>query len=255
MTATPIRLALFAAAVLAAGAACAGDPVSPGAGPAPETPRNQFDFNLLPTTPAGLTDDPGALLSPRFSDRSLDAVSPRRRGLLSLDWQHALTDVQSLGVSAQYGDYGYGDIETPSAGSARAAAVSWSALFGSDARLSGQLFLGDESAREPGTGLLPRRYYGLLLEGRYMLGREHAPFASLRWQRSDIDNGNGNGNGDSSSDWRRESESRFAAGWNWQIRSDWDVRAEASYRFLEDAPEITETDRARFGVSTQYGFR
>jgi hypothetical protein len=250
MTATPIRLALFAAAVLAAGVACAGDPVSPGAGPTPETPRNQFDFNLLPTTPVGLTDGPGALLSPRFSDRSLDAVSPRRRGLLSLDWQHALTDAQSLGVSAQYGDYGYGDIETPSAGSARAAALSWSALLGGDARLSGQLFLGDESARESATGLLPRRYYGLLLEGRYALGREHAPFASLRWQRSDIDNGDS-----STSDWRRESESRFAAGWNWQIRSDWGLRAEASYRFLEDAPEVTDADRTRFGVSTQYGFR
>lgn len=250
MTATPIRLALFAAAVLAAGVARAGDPVAPGAGPTPETPRNQFDFNLLPTTPAGLADDPGALLAPRFSDRSLDAASPRRRGLLSLDWQHALTDAQSLGVSAQYGDYGYGDIETPSAGSARAAAVSWRTLFGSDAHLSGQLFLGDESAREPGTGLLPRRYYGLLLEGRYMLGREHAPFASLRWQRSDIDNGDS-----SSSEWRHESESRFAAGWNWQIRADWALRAEASYRVREDAPELTETDRARFGVSTQYGFR
>lgn len=252
MTAASIRLALFAAAVLAAGVVRAGDSVLPGGtGPAPEAARDQFDFSLLPVAPAGLADDSSALLAPRFSDRSLDAVSPRRRGLLSLDWQHALTDAQLLGVSAQYGDYGYGDIETPSAGSARAAAVSWSALFGSDARLSGQLFLGDENAREPGTGLLPRRYYGLLLEGRYMLGREHAPFASLRWQRSDIDNGNG----DSSSDWRRESESRFAAGWNWQIRSDWDVRAEASYRFLEDAPELTDTDRTRFGVSTQYGFR
>jgi hypothetical protein len=239
---------LFVAAVLVAGAART-DGFAPGNGSGPEPSKDRRDFSLLPDASVGTGDDSTALLAPRFSDRSLDAASPRRRGLLSLDWQHAVTDAQSWGMSAQYGDYGYGDAEAPSAGSARAAAVSWSTLLGSDARVSGQLFLGDESAREPAAGLLPRRYYGLLLEGRYALGREHAPFASLRWQRSDIENG------DSISDWRRESESRFAAGWNWQIRGDWDLRAEASYRFLEDSQEPIETDRTRFGVSTRYGFR
>lgn len=250
MSVAPVRIVLVVAAVLAAGGARADDSLlTAGAGSGPGVSKDSLDFSLLPGTAAWLGEDSAALLAPRFSDRSLDADSPRRRGLLSLDWQHALTDAQSFGVSAQYSDYGYGDAETPSAGSGRAAAVSWMALVGSDARVSGQLFLGDESASEPSAGLLPRRYYGLLLEGRYVLGREHAPFASLRWQRSDIDNG------DIASDWHRESESRFAAGWNWQIRSDWDLRAEASYRFLEDVPELTDTDRARFGVSTRYGFR
>ena len=252
MAVARFRIVLLVAAVLAVGGVRADDVALPGGGvfgPEREPSSNRFGFSLVPDSSASLTDDSESLLAPRFSDRSLDAVSPRRRGLLSLDWQHALTDAQSLGVSAQYSDYGYGDIESPSAASARAAAVSWSALLGSDTRVSGQLFLGDESVRESDPGLLPRRYYGLLLEGRYALGRQHAPFASLRWQRSDIDNA------DFTADWRRESESRFAAGWNWQIRSDWDLRAEASYRFLEDAPELIETDRTRFGVSTRYGFR
>lgn len=251
MPVTAVRLVVLAVAVVAAGLARAEDLRLYGETAAEaDTPRDRLDIGLSPDSGSGLFDDGATLLAPRWSDRSLDAASPRRRGLLALDWQHALSEVQSLSLSARYGDYGYGDADVPSAGSGRAAALSWSALLGSDARVSGRLFLGDESVQEPGTGLLPRRYYGLLLEGRYAVARDHTPFASLRWQRSDIDNGD-----HGITDWRRESESRLAAGWSWQIRSDWDLRAEASYRFLEDSPDLLDADRARFGVSTRYGFR
>jgi hypothetical protein len=239
---------LLAGSALAGGAvAQAAEPAVPLLAPHPgiftdaaaEAPALRLDIDSAASDP---------LLAPRLSDRSLDARSPRRAGVLGIEWQHTLNASQWLTVSARYGDYAWGEADT-SAGTGTAAALGWSTLLGSETRMSGRVFLGDETIREPGPGLAPRRYYGLLLEGRYAFGREHAPFASLRWQRSDVEAT------DPLSAMHRESESRFAAGWSWQPRPDWDVRAEASYRFAEDLPDWIETDRARFGLSTRYGFR
>ena len=87
----------------------------------------------------------------------------------------------------------------------------------------------------------------------YGLWRDHAPFASLLWQRSNVEAPDNAGLVGVSL--RRENFSRFAAGWNWQVNPSWDVRAEANYRLADDSAEAGEFDRTQLYFSTRYGFR
>ncbi len=123
--------------------------------------------------------------------------------------------------------------------SGTAASLSWSKLFGGESRVIGRLYAGDEDAKERSNGYTDRRYFGLHVEGHYSVWRDHAPFASLKWQRSNVEmQGN---NGTTNSLLRRESVSLFGAGWNWQVSPSWDVRAEANYRLIDDGAEAVET--------------
>ena len=174
---------------------------------------------------------------------------------LAIQWQHSLNAANLLTLDARYGDSQYNDPELPGA-SGTAASLSWSTLFGSDSRVVGRLYTGDEEMKERAngnTGNTDRRYYGLHLEGRYGLWRDHAPFASLNWQR-----GNAEAQGSpalTGSLLKRENFSNFAAGWNWQVSPSWDVRAEANYRLADDSVEAVEPDRTQLYFSTRYGFR
>jgi hypothetical protein len=85
------------------------------------------------------------------------------------------------------------------------------------------------------------------------LWRDHAPFASLTWQRSNVET-QGN-TGTANSLLRRESFSHLGAGWNWQVSPSWDVRAEANYLLVDDSAEAVEFDRTQLYFSTHYGFR
>lgn len=184
---------------------------------------------------------------------------------LAIEWQHSLNAANLLTLNARYGD-SYSDQELPgpfdrlragsTTGSAQAASgttatLSWSTLFGGESRLSGRLYVGDEEAKLAANG--DRRYFGMQLEGRYGLWRDHAPFASLLWQRSNHEAPDNTGLAGASL--RRENFSRFAAGWNWQVSRGWDVRAEANYRLADDSAEAGEFDRTQLYFSTRYGFR
>ena len=176
---------------------------------------------------------------------------------LAIEWQHSMNAANSLTLSARR-DSLYSDPELPGpstssgqASSGTTATLSWSSLFGAESRVSGRLYAGDEEAKASSNG--ERRYFGMHLEGRYGLWRDHAPFASLLWQRSNtgiLDN-----TGSTGSLYRRENFSRFAAGWNWQVSPSWDVRAEANYRLADDSAEAGEFDRTQLYFSTRYGFR
>lgn len=170
--------------------------------------------------------------------------------VLSIEWQHSLNPANLLTLSARYGDSFSSDTEN-SAASGTSAVLSWNSLLGSDSRLSGKLYIGDEETRLRVNG--ERRYVGMQLEGRYSLWRDHTPFASLRWQRNQydvVDNV-----GATTGSLRYENSSRLAAGWNWQVSPGWDMRAEANYRIGEEGVDLTDSDRTQVYFSTHYGFR
>ena len=171
---------------------------------------------------------------------------------LTIEWQHSMNASNFMTLSARRGDSMYTDTE--SAGSSgTAATLSWSSLFGGESRIIGRLYAGDESAKERSNGNADRRYFGLQVEGRYNLWRDHAPFASLKWQRSNYDmSGSAATAGPLL---RSDSSSRLGAGWNWQVSPSWDVRAEASYRLADDSADAAESDRTQLYFSSRYGFR
>lgn len=171
---------------------------------------------------------------------------------LAIEWQHSLSATNLLTVGARYGDSLYSD-PTLAGASGTAANVSWSTLFGGESRVIGRLYAGDEEAKERTNGNADHRYYGLHLEGRYELWRDHTPFASLKWQRNNYESQDNTGL--TGSPFRRESFSRFAAGWNWQVSPSWDVRAEANYRLTDDSVDAVESDRTQLHFRTRYGFR
>jgi len=198
---------------------------------------------------------------------------------LAIEWQHSMNAANSLTLSARrnslYSDPTVMDggiagreavsergfIRWTNAGavfrpelpgvSGTTATLSWSSLLGSESHVSGRLYAGDEEAKASSNG--DRRYFGMHLEGRYGLWRDHAPFASLLWQRSNTEIPDNTGSAGSL--YRRENFSRFAAGWNWQVSPSWDVRAEANYRLADDSTEASEFDRTQLYFSTRYGFR
>lgn len=187
----------------------------------------------------------------RQEQHMVDAHRSLFVNVLAIEWQHSLNAANLLTLSARYGDSLSNDTEI-SAASSTSAVLSWNTLLGSESRLSGRLYIGDEEAKLRAIG--ERRYYGMLLEGRYSLWRDHTPFASLRWQRSQYD-ALDSGALIAGSLLRYESSSRFTAGWNWQVSPGWDMRAEANYRLGDDGLDAPDSDRTQLYFSTHYGFR
>jgi hypothetical protein len=191
---------------------------------------------------------------------SLDSRRSMVTNALAIEWQHSMNASNMLTLSARRGDSLYSDAVLPGpsprsgpASSDTAATLSWSSLFGGESRVIGQFYAGDEDTRERGNGNTDRRYFGLLVEGRYGLWRDHAPFASFKWQRSQSEMLSDNGA--VISPLRREDYSHFGAGWNWRVSPSWDIRAEAHYLLADDSAEAAELDRTQFYFSTRYGFR
>lgn len=187
---------------------------------------------------------------PLRQEQHIEARRSLLVNVLAIEWQHSLNAANFLTLSARYGDSLSSDTEV-SAASGTSAVLSWNSLLSTESRLSGRLYVGDEESKRRTNG--ERRYFGMHLEGRYSLWRDHTPFASLRWQRAQYDvQDNGLGSG---SLLRYESSSRLAAGWNWQLSPGWDMRAEANYRLGDEGLDATDSDRTQLYFSTHYGFR
>lgn len=168
---------------------------------------------------------------------------------LAIEWQHSMNAANLFTLSARYGDSLSTDSELQNV-AGKTATLSWNSLFGSESRVSGRFYVGDEEAQAGMNS--ERRYFGMHVEGRYGLWRDHTPFASLRWQRNQYEMDNAAPNG---SLLRHDSFSRLAAGWNWQVTPGWDMRAEANYRLSDDSVDAADFDRTQLYFSTHYGFR
>ena len=217
---------------------------------------------------------------PIYHDRAVLAQEGNRQfDALGLEWRRRLSGDHQLSFTAQFGDSAYlGQLGQSSRDTTSAVAqLAWTSEFGGAARprIIGGVFLGNETAKERDLGWSGRKYYGFTLESRFTAFQTHTPFAAFQLARSDYDGTAADGAGvgttyypgvtagygypgsgsSLASSYRRDDYSRLAAGWNWQIRPNWGLRAEAYYSLNSSGLPIYDYDRSQIFFSTRYDFR
>jgi len=92
---------------------------------------------------------------------------------------------------------------------------------------------------------------GVTLGGRVTLFKTHSPYISFQSLRASYDEA-------ALEDPLAPSPeiSRFTAGWDWQVRPNWRLRAEADYTLEDDfSLSLDRYDRSRVLFSTRFDFR
>lgn len=172
--------------------------------------------------------------------------------LFALKWQHQPVDGHSLSISAGYGDDVYLE-EIPYDSVSTMAELAWAGQGAGRFRpsLSGSLFVGEADTRDEKYQHLDRKYVGFTLGGRVTLFEKHSPYLSFRMLRTSYDEA-------ALEDPLATSEeiSRLTAGWAWQVRPNWRLRAEADYTLEDDfSLDLDRYDRSRVFFSTRFDFR
>lgn len=195
--------------------------------------------------PFGVSGAFDAVSTPLQERQALFGLS---REALALRWKHRLSGEHSFSFAAGYGDDPYLD-DSAREGVGTMAALSWTSQWGSRWRpqVSGSLFTGDDTVRDEDYRTLERRYYGFALGGRLQLFERHSPFVSFRMLR-------GEEGGDLLEPDPLE-YSRMTAGWDWQIRPNWRLRAEADYISSETGFNLYRYERTGIFFSTRFDFR
>jgi len=170
-------------------------------------------------------------------------------------WQHRLSSRDQLSVSAEHGESllysGYAD-----AGDTRAA-FAYTREFNAAFRpsLTGSVFLGDESARTEESRALGRKYMGFTVGGQLNVFRSHSPYVAFQMRRSYYE---GYGPGDTPVAGglaRTEDQSRFSAGWRWQVQPYMSLEAGASIGLGWGLTETTLNEGNRVFFGTRFDFR
>ena len=198
-----------------------------------------------PEIPFGVSRTFDTLSTPLLERQALFGAS---REALALRWQHRLSGEHSFSFAAGYGDDPYLDDDARE-GPGTMAALSWTSQWGSRFRpqVSGSLFTGDDTVRDDEYRSLERRYYGFSIGGRLQLFERHSPFVSFRMLR-------GEEGGDLLEPDPLE-YSRMTAGWDWQIRPNWRLRAEADYISSDSGLNLYRYERSAIFFSTRFDFR
>lgn len=164
-----------------------------------------------------------------------------------IKWRHRFEDTGSLTVMARYGKVETNLFDEGSLDAAnRLASVSWTSGFTSSG-VTGGFYIGDEQMREAEYADSARTIYGFTVGGHWLLGRDHTPYISLRYQNSDQAAVSGLTDYDK--------YTRISAGWNWQIRPNWRVRAEANFTYDQPRWNLFDFDRTRIQFSTRFDIR
>lgn len=185
-----------------------------------------------------------------------------------LKWQHQLESGSSFAVAAHRSENLYQqDDSITGETTSTMASFSWTSRWKGSYKPSftGSVFLGDEINDADTEQDFGRRYYGFSVGGEMTLFRTHTPYLSLKLQRNEyVDAGNGADSlfsdsllsADQASNplYGPEMYSRLSAGWNWRVRANWSVTAEANY-LLEDNDLNRNFDQSRFYFGTRYDFR
>lgn len=162
-------------------------------------------------------------------------------------WRHRFEGVGSLTVMARYGrgEYNLAD-ESSLYAANRLASVSWTSGF-TNSGVTGSFYIGDEQVSEVEYADSARRIYGFSVGGHWLLGGNHTPYVSLRYQNSDQVAISGLADYDK--------YTRISAGWNWQVRSNWRVRAEANFTYDQPRWNLFDFDRTRIQFSTRFDIK
>lgn len=175
----------------------------------------------------------------------------RRFDSYGLEWRRKF-GAHELALSARRGEYGALDGGSRDSSTGNVAQLAWSSAFagGHQPRVMGSVFLGDETAKDKGPKWFGRKYFGLSLDGSFTAFDKHTPYASLHLQRSDYDAVEA-----SLTAARRDDYSRLAAGWNWQVRPNWGLRAEANYTLNTSGQPGYDYERSQLLFSTRFDFK
>ena len=162
-------------------------------------------------------------------------------------WRHRFEGVGSLTVMARYGrgEYNLADESSLDAAN-RLASVSWTSGF-TNSGVTGSFYVGDEQVREAEFADGARMIYGFAVGGHWSLVGDHTPYVSLRYQNSDQVSISGLTDYDK--------YTRISAGWNWQVSSNWRVRAEANFTYDQPRWNLFEIDRTRIQFSTRFDIK
>ncbi len=176
----------------------------------------------------------------------------QQKQLLALKWRHQPVDGHSLRLSAGYGDDVYLE-EMPYDSVSTMAELAWTGQGAGRFRpsLSGSLFVGEADTRDEAYRHLDRKYVGFTLGGRVTLFKTHSPYISFRRLRASY------GEAALEDPLVASAEiSRFTAGWDWQVRPNWRLRAEADYTLEDDfSLSFNRYNRSRVFFSTRFDFR
>ncbi len=193
-----------------------------------------------------------------FGEETISVPLYYRRSQLSTDnqqqldgfgikWRHRFENIGSVTVMARYGRGEYTLANEDSLDAAnRLASVSWTSGFNKSG-VTGSFYIGDEQVSELTTANNGRTIYGFAVGGHWLLGSSHAPYVSLRYQNSDQAAISGLTDYDK--------YTRISAGWNWQIKSNWRVRAEANFTYDEPRWNLLNFDRTRIQFTTRFDIK
>ncbi len=220
----------------------------------------------------------GEVESPRAGNGSFAALqdaSPGRVNVFGVSWQHRLNAMNTLALSAEYGEstvvtpggvteYGAGTAASPLAAETfdTRAAFSWTSRLplAASPSITGSVYLGDAMAREENFRYLGRRYYGFTVGGSLTLFQSHTPYVSFKLQRSLYEPVATDPLTTTAATVAPRSGDRslLSAGWKWQAGRDFSLQAEASYGLGEASstsldPYSLERSRILFG--TRFGFK
>jgi hypothetical protein len=193
-------------------------------------------------------------LHPRSAEPpSILTSSANRLSGFGIKLRHQVDSSNSVALSAGYS-------ETPWNASTSTnldvldtrAAFSWTSVGGAGLRpgMTGSVFVGDESARDDTYQRLGRRYYGFSLGGELQVSQDHTPYLSYRVRKNFYNPDDPNYLVSPYDD-----RSQFAAGWKWQVQSNWSLQAEARYGLNGATLDPYSPDRSRIFFGTRFDFR
>ena len=220
----------------------------------------------------------GEVESPRAGNGSFAALqdtSPGRVNVFGVSWQHRLNAMNTLALSAEYGEstvvtpggvmeYGAGTAASPLTAETfdTRAALSWTSRLSLAASpsITGSVYLGDAMAREENFRYLGRRYYGFTVGGSLTLFQSHTPYLSFKMQRSLYESVATDSLMTTTTTHvapRSGDRSLLSAGWKWQVQRSFSLQAEASYGLGSSTTSLDpySLERSRILFGTRFGFK
>lgn len=197
---------------------------------------------------------PIPMLHPTFNpDGSGLGASNNRLSGFGIKLRHQVDAANSISLSAGYSETPWA-VQGPSNLDVldTRAAFSWTSKWtgGWQPGMTGSVFIGDESMRDDTYQRLARRYYGFSLGGELRLTQEHTPYLSYRMRRNLDDPSDPNYLATPYDD-----RQQIAAGWKWQVQSNWSLQAEARYGLNGASLDPYSPDRSRIFFGTRFDFR
>jgi hypothetical protein len=197
----------------------------------------------------GLAFGEEAISVPVYYRRARYNTGDQQLDGFGIKWRHRLEGAGSVTMMARYGsgEYNLNDENSLDAAN-RLASVSWTSGLDSSG-ITGSFYIGDEQLREAEYSDSARMIYGFAVGGHWLLGSEqtHTPYVSLRYQDSDQAAISGLTDYDK--------YTRISAGWNWQVKSNWRLRAEANFTYDQPRLNLFDYDRTRFQFSTRFDIK